>query len=62
MMNTASNIRAELEKDVNFTLASDSEQTLILKEHLIEKYNKDYDGIIAKEKIQKELDSWIDYI
>lgn len=62
MLSSASLIRNELEKLQTFQNLSDIEQTKVLKYKLIQKYNKDYDGIISPERIQKELESWIDSI
>lgn len=62
MLSTASKIRNDLDKLVNFQKLSESEQTIVLKEKLIEKYNRDYYGKISQERIIKELDTWINDI
>jgi hypothetical protein len=56
MLNTASKIRNELEKEN--TNYSEEE----LKKKLKEQYNKDYKEILSEEIIQKELDTWINDI
>ena len=62
MLQSASKIRSELDKSVDFQKLSDLEQTTVLREKLIEKYNKDYDGIISRERIKKEFEIWINDI
>lgn len=62
MLLSASKIRNDLNKLVNFQNLSESEQTTVLQEKLIQKYNKDYDGIISRERIKKELNTWINDI
>ena len=41
---------------------NDDEQHECLKNKLIETYIRDYENIIPKEIIQKELDVWLDCI
>ena len=62
MLNTASKIRSLLENDTEYIDSSESKQTEIFKETLIEKYNNDYKDIISEDRIQKELDTWIDHV
>lgn len=62
MMNTASNVRKKLEESREFTLLDEDIQTGILKNKLIDKFYDDYNGVIPMEKVQKELDLWIDYV
>lgn len=62
MLHTASKIRNDLENDPVYIKLSDEKQIKMLKDTLIDKYTKDYKNIISEERIQKELDSWLDYI
>ena len=62
MLSTASKIRNELDNLLDFQNLPEIEQTNIFKEKLIQKYNKDYNGVISKDRIKKELESWIDSI
>jgi hypothetical protein len=62
MLNTASNIRTQLENNPAFQGLSEDQQTETFKATLIKKFEDDYKGVVPKEQIQKELDSWIDYV
>lgn len=62
MLNSASKIRADLERSPKFQQLSEEYQIEIFKQKLFDKCNKDYNGIISPERIHKELNVWIDDI
>jgi len=62
MLHTASKIRNDLENDPTYNKLSEEKQTILLKDKLIDTFTKDYKDIISEDLIQKELDTWIDYI
>ena len=62
MLNIAANVRNKLEKDVEYTKLNEIEQNNKLKEEIKLILSKTYINIISSEIIQKELDSWLDYI
>ena len=62
MLQSASKIRAELDRSIQFQNLSDIDQDHFFKEKLIQKFYNDYDGIISRDRIKKEYDHWIDDI
>jgi hypothetical protein len=62
MLQSASKIKAELDKSNSFRNLSDIDQNHFFKEKLIQKFNKDYDGIISRDRIKKEFEIWINDI
>jgi hypothetical protein len=62
MLDTASKIRSDLEKDTNYLILSESEQTIMFKDALIDRYTENYKDIISASFIQKELDEWIEHV
>lgn len=62
MLQSASKIRAELDNSASFKNLSDIDQDHFFKEKLIQKFYKDYDGIISQDRIRKEYEIWINDI
>jgi len=62
MLNIASKIRIKCEEDSEYKELNEEEQNKKLKEAIKEELNRTYVNIISAETIQKELDTWIDYI
>ncbi len=62
MLNIAANIRNILENDIEYNKLTELEQNIQLKGDIKEELNKTYINIISEETIQKELDTWLDYI
>lgn len=62
MLQSAAVIRATLEKDNAYTLATTEQQLVLFKEQLEKKYIADYTGVIPIEKIQSELDEWLKHV
>lgn len=62
MMNTAANLRTELESDESFNNLTPEIQTTQFKNDLLERYNVHYSGVITEDEILKMTRDWIDYI
>lgn len=62
MLNMAAKIRSDCENDDEYKKMNDEEQIKVLKERIIKKITETYINIISEETIQKELDTWIEYI
>jgi len=62
MLNIAANIRKKCENDETYKKLEETKQNEILKKEIKTKLNETYKDIISSDIIQKELDSWIDYI
>jgi hypothetical protein len=62
MMNSASNIRNELEKDGKYQELSDKEASSKLKNTILEKYSSDYKNIFTKDEINDMTKDWIDLL
>jgi hypothetical protein len=62
MLNTANRVRTDLENTPEYKALPEEQQKSKLKETLKERYSKDYQGIISSSIVQKELDTWVEYI
>jgi hypothetical protein len=62
MLNIAANVRTKLENNNKYNKLEEKEQNIKLKEEIKMELNKTYVNIISSEIIQKELDTWLDYI
>lgn len=62
ILQTASNIRNELEKNIDYNELNDESQNIEFKAKLIEKITSDYQGIIDVPELQKIVEPWIDSI
>ena len=62
MLNIAANVRNKSENNVEFNKLNEIEQNNKLKEDIRFILNKTYINIISEDIIQRELDSWLDFI
>lgn len=62
MFNTAANVRTELEKDDIYNTLTENEQSIELKNKLLNKYQEDYKGILETKEIDDMTKDWIDSI
>lgn len=62
IMETAANLRNELEKDNAYNDLDDDKKSSEYKEKLNEKLEKDYDGVLSKDDIKNIVAPWIDHI
>lgn len=62
IMNIASNLRNKLEKDSTYINLDDRKKSTEFKTKLIEKLEKDYEGILTKDDIKDSTKDWIDLI
>lgn len=64
MMQTAANLRSELEQDAVYTELNDTEQQEKLKEAILIKYKEDYTdtGILNETEVDDMTKDWIEYI
>jgi hypothetical protein len=62
MLNIASKIRSDCENDEEYKKLNEDDQSKNLKEKIINKIHETYINIISEDKIQKELDTWIEHI
>ena len=60
ILETASHIRRELEKDSDYNKMSEKEQHNIFKKELYEKLEEDYEGILSLSEIKDITNVWID--
>jgi hypothetical protein len=62
MMNSASNIRNNLEDDKEYNVLNDQEKDKYFKNTILEKYKTDYKDILEEKEIQDMTNEWIDLI
>lgn len=62
MFNTAANVRTELEKDNDYNTLTENEQSIELKNKLLNKYTEDYKCILETTEIDDLTKDWIDFI
>ena len=62
MLESASFVRSQLEKDSSYEYMSDPEQSTRLKSNLIDKLKDDYNGILTDTEISDYTRDWIDHI
>lgn len=62
MLESAAYIRSELEKDQTYNNLPDDKQSEQFKEKLMEKLEKDYEGIFTKDELEKNIEPWINHV
>lgn len=62
MMQTAANVRDNLEKQDNYIQLPEEEKHLIFKKDFIERLKKDYKEILEEEEIIERISPWLDHV
>jgi len=62
MLSKANAVRTRLEKEKEYQDLSDTSQSQVLKEMIMETYTRDYSGILSEEQINEHIRDWIDHI